>query len=87
MGGSGTWNSIDDILLPDADMNRTPDPEDVIFMKSNNCTAFPENKRITIVGLSNIVVVESGNDILVMDKNSSQEVRQVVEIIKNKNES
>ena len=83
----GTWNSIDDILAPDADMNRTPDTEDVIFMKSKNCTAFPEDKRITIVGLSNIVVVESGNDILVMDKNSSQDVRQVVEIIKKKNKS
>lgn len=78
----GTWNAIDDILIPDSDINRTPDAKDVIFINSKNCTAFPENKRITIVGLSNVVVVESGNDILVMEKNSAQEVRKVVEIIK-----
>jgi len=78
----GTWNSIDDILAPDEHMNRTPEARDVIFMNSKNCTAFPESKRITLVGLSNVVVVESGNDILVMEKNSSQEVRKVVEIVR-----
>ena len=51
-------------------------------MNSENCTAFPEKKRITLVGLKNVVVVESGNDILIMEKNSSQEVRKVVEIVK-----
>jgi mannose-1-phosphate guanylyltransferase len=80
----GTWNAIDDILHPDEHDNRTPDEKDVIFINSTKCTAFPENKRITIVGLSNVVVVESGNDILVMEKNSAQEVRKVVELIKNK---
>jgi mannose-1-phosphate guanylyltransferase len=78
----GTWNAIDDILEPDSNVNRTPDVDDVIFINSSNCTAFPETKRITLVGLSNVVVVESGNDILVMEKNSAQEVRQVVEILK-----
>lgn len=78
----GTWNSIDDILQPDEHLNRTPSAQSVIFMNSENCTAFPEKKRITLVGLKNVVVVESGNDILIMEKNSSQEVRKVVEIVK-----
>ena len=78
----GTWNAIDDILEPDNNNNRTPDPGDVIYINSNNCTAFPETKRITLVGMSNVVVVESGNNILVMEKNSAQEVRQVVDILK-----
>jgi mannose-1-phosphate guanylyltransferase len=81
----GTWNSIDDILTPDNNMNRTPEPERVIFINSKNCTAFPEEKNISIVGLENVVVVESGGDILVMEKNSSQEVRKVVEIVKKRN--
>ncbi len=78
----GSWYSIDGILAPNGNNNRTPDKENVIFLDSNSCSAFPENKRITLIGLSNVVVIESGNDILVMDKNSSQKVRQVVEMLK-----
>ena len=81
----GSWYSIDGILSPNGNNNRTPSKENVIFLDSNGCTAFPENRRITLIGLSNVVVIESGNDILVMDKNSSQKVKQVVEMIKEKN--
>lgn len=83
----GSWNSIDDILNPDENMNRSPERERVILVDSKNCSVFSENKRIALVGLSNIVVVESGNDILVMDKNSSQKVRDVVAIVKKANSS
>ena len=79
----GSWKSIDDILAPDENMNRTPQGDRVIFVDSKNCSVFPESRRITILGLSNIVVVESGNDLLVMDKSASQEVRRVVDIINN----
>lgn len=78
----GSWNSIDDILPPDENMNRSPEMKKIIFLDSNNCSAFTEGRRIALVGLSNIVVVESGNDILIMDKNSSQKVREVVERVK-----
>lgn len=81
----GTWNAIDDILVPDENMNRTPEPDRVIFINSQNCTAFPEEKNISLVGLDNVVVVESGGDILVMEKNSAQEVRNVVEMVKKRN--
>ena len=40
--------------------------------------------RIAVVGTSNLVVVQSGNDILVIDKDSSQDVRAVVDIIRKK---
>ncbi|HON76886.1 MAG TPA: mannose-1-phosphate guanylyltransferase [Spirochaetota bacterium] len=78
----GSWYSIDGILPANGNNNRTPEKDKVIFLDSSDCSAFPEGKRITLIGLSNIVVIESGNDILVMDKNSSQKVRRVVEIVK-----
>ncbi|TAL38020.1 MAG: mannose-1-phosphate guanylyltransferase, partial [Spirochaetes bacterium] len=76
----GSWNSIDDILKPDESMNRGPEVERMIFIDSRNCSVFTEKSRVALVGLSNLVVVESGNDILIMDKNSSQKVRDVVAI-------
>ncbi|NLV66444.1 MAG: mannose-1-phosphate guanylyltransferase, partial [Spirochaetes bacterium] len=55
-----------------------------IFVKSGNCTIMSEGMRIAVVGVSNIVVVQSGNDILVIDKDASQDVRTVVDIVKGK---
>lgn len=80
----GSWKAVDDILQPDAECNRTQSPENAIFVKSGNCTLMSEGMRIAVVGVSNIVVVQSGNDILVIDKDSSQDVRTVVDIVKGK---
>jgi mannose-1-phosphate guanylyltransferase len=83
-GDLGSWNSIDDILPADENMNRSPFKDRLIAVDARNNTVFSEGKRVAIVGVSNVVVVESGDSILVMDKNSSQKVRQVVEIIRSK---
>ncbi len=80
----GSWKAIDDILDPDDDGNRSPDIDKSIFVNSKNCSTFSEKKRISVVGLSNVVVVEAGDEILVIDKDASQDVRKVVEIVRNK---
>ena len=80
----GSWKAIDDILAPDSEGNRTPESDSTIFVHSDNCSVFSEGMRIAVVGVSNLVVVQAGNDILVMDKESSQDVRKVVDIIKKK---
>ncbi|HPS56664.1 MAG TPA: mannose-1-phosphate guanylyltransferase [Spirochaetota bacterium] len=80
----GSWKAVDDILQPDDECNRTQSPKNAIFVKSGNCTIMSEGMRIAVVGVSNIVVVQSGNDILVIDKDSSQDVRAVVDIVRGK---
>lgn len=81
-GDLGSWNSIDDILRPDAEGNRSPSGGRAIFVGARDCSVFAETKRVAVVGLSNVVVVQSGNDILVMEKNASQRVREVVDIVR-----
>lgn len=78
----GSWKAADDILDPDESRNRTQSPDNAIFIKSANCTIMSEGMRIALVGVSNLVVVQSGNDILVIDKDSSQDVRAVVDIVR-----
>ncbi len=78
----GSWKSVDDILDPDNNRNRTQSPENSIFVESGDCTILSEGMRIALVGVSNLVVVQSGNNILVIDKDSSQSVRTVVDIIR-----
>ncbi|MCP4137583.1 MAG: NTP transferase domain-containing protein [bacterium] len=80
----GSWKSIDDILPANSDNNRTPVDDKAIFVNSDNCSVFTEGMRVSVVGLSNIVVVEAGGEILVINKDSSQDVRKVVDIVKEK---
>jgi mannose-1-phosphate guanylyltransferase len=80
----GSWKSIDDILAPDSDGNRSPRPEKTIFVESKNCSVFTEDARISVVGLSDVVVIQAGSDIMVIHKDSSQDVRKVVDIVRKK---
>lgn len=77
----GSWNSIDEIIDPDTDNNRAPDRQNSVFISSENCSVFSESGRIALVGVKNLVVVKSNGSILIMDKDSSQKVREVVEIV------
>ncbi len=81
----GSWKSIDDILPPDGSRNRSPEKEMAIFLNSENCSVFTENSRISVVGLSNIVVVQAGNEILVINKDSSQDVKIIAGMVKKQN--
>ncbi len=78
----GSWKSIDDILPPDGNSNRSPEKEMAIFLNSDNCSVFTENSRISVVGLSNIVVVQAGNEVLVINKDSSQDVKIIAGMVK-----
>ncbi|HNV46627.1 MAG TPA: mannose-1-phosphate guanylyltransferase [Spirochaetota bacterium] len=80
----GSWQSIDDILPHDAKKNRTPERSGAIFIDSENCSVVSENLRVALIGLSNVFVVQDGDNILVMDKAASQDVRKVVDVIKKK---
>ncbi len=77
----GSWNSIDEMIEPDENNNRNTGTAPV-YISSNNCSVFSEGKTIALVGVNDLVIAESGNNILIMNRNNSQEVRKVTEIIK-----
>ena len=79
----GSWQSIDAILASDNNENRSPQTDKAIFLNSRNCSVFSESSRISVVGLENIVAVQAGDDILIINKQNSQDVKKVVEIINN----
>ena len=81
----GSWSSIDEIITPDECSNRCAENSSHIFVSSNNCSVFSEGKTIALVGVKNLVIVESGDNILVINKDNNQDVRKVVDIVKNRN--
>jgi mannose-1-phosphate guanylyltransferase len=78
----GSWKSIDDILPADGNGNRSPEKDRALFLNSKDCSVFTENRRISVVGLADVIVVEADGEILVINKDSAQDVKKIVEMVK-----
>lgn len=51
---------------------------------SENCTVFGEKRFIITFGVKDLIIVDSDDVLLVMDKSKDQEVKYLVDVIKNK---
>ena len=73
----GSWSAIYDISAKDSSGNALRG--DVIAVESVNCMVYSPNKLTAIVGLKDIVVVETGDALLVVPRDRAQDVRKIVE--------
>ncbi len=73
----GSWKALDEYLRREAGENIVRG--EGISIDSSNCMIFGGERVVAIVGVEDIIVVDSGDGILVLDKNKSQDVRKVVE--------
>lgn len=73
----GSWKALDEYLRRDRDENIFHG--DGIAVESSGCTVFGKDKVIAIVGVEDLIVVDSGDGILILNKDKSQDVRQVVD--------
>lgn len=53
---------------------------------SENCTIFGDHRFIIAFGVKDLIIIDSEDVLLVMDKNKDQEVKYLVDILKNKND-
>lgn len=60
-----------------------PEPRgDVIAIDTENCLLQSDGLRIAAVGVHDLIVVASGNDVLILPRGQSQDVKRVVEALK-----
>ncbi|MBE6610221.1 MAG: mannose-1-phosphate guanylyltransferase [Ruminococcaceae bacterium] len=72
----GTWAAIPDIQRPDSNGNYITG-EAVALESSGNIVEVSKNKMVALLGVKNMVVVESGNAILVCHKDYAQRIKEV----------
>ncbi|MGH7900359.1 MAG: mannose-1-phosphate guanylyltransferase [Thermodesulfobacteriota bacterium] len=78
----GNWQSLDEFL-------RKKDQEnisigDYISLDSSSNLLYSDKKKIAIVGVKNLVVVDTDDAILVLDKTSAQKVKDLVDSLPKK---
>ncbi|CAM8367379.1 {ManC} Mannose-1-phosphate guanylyltransferase [Candidatus Methylopumilus universalis] len=72
----GSWDAV--WQVGDKDKNQNVTYGDTLLENTKNSLVYADHKLVSVVGLDNIVVIETSDAILVMDRNQSQEVKLLV---------
>jgi mannose-1-phosphate guanylyltransferase len=76
----GAWDAL--YVYADKDAYNNVLLGDVMSEGSNNCLIRSESRLVAAVGVSDLVIVETADAVLVMDKNNAQDVKKIVKRIK-----
>lgn len=76
----GSWNAMGELTASDGNGNRF-DGEVLTWQSNNNYVLSPE-RLISLVGVDNLIVVDTPDAILVADKNHVQDVKHIVSQLK-----
>jgi mannose-1-phosphate guanylyltransferase/mannose-1-phosphate guanylyltransferase/mannose-6-phosphate isomerase len=76
----GSWDALHAISAGDDGGNVVDG--DVIAIDSRNCLIRSDGARIAMVGVDDLIVVASGNDILILPRGRSQDVKVLLEAMK-----
>lgn len=80
----GSFNALPDVRPVDANDNVVSGSNSIVI-DSRGCVVLGEGKRVVaVVGMTDVVVIETGDSVLVLPKEKSQDVRKVVEVLKAK---
>lgn len=79
----GSWDVLWEVL--DKDESGNVVKGNVLFIDTADSLVFGSDKLITLVGVKDLIVVETGDALLVCDKNASQDVKKLVEKLEKEN--
>ncbi|WP_150525761.1 mannose-1-phosphate guanylyltransferase/mannose-6-phosphate isomerase [Roseibium sediminis] len=81
----GSWSAIWDVLEKDADGNSGLG--DTRFLNSSNCLAYADDGLVSVIGLQDVLVVATRDSVLVAHKDKAQDVKKIVDSLKQEGRS
>ncbi len=73
----GSWKAISELYESDSTGNQIRGK--AVLVEAKNCFVQGENRLVAAVGVDDLVIVDTGDAVLVADKERAQEVKQVVD--------
>lgn len=77
----GSWSALWDVMKKDPEGNASTG--DVVSVDTHNCLLHSGSRLITTVGIDNLVVVETSDAVMIVSKDRVQDVKTIVEKLKN----
>lgn len=78
----GSWDALHALSDTDNVGNSCAGEGDMIVIDSTNCLVRSDGARVALIGVEDLIVVASGNDILILPRGRSQDVKKVTEHLK-----
>jgi len=79
----GSWTALHDVLEKDADGNTTTG--DVLLESCRGTYAVARSRLVALVGVTDVIVVETGDAVLVVARERAQDVKKIVDALKRAN--
>jgi mannose-1-phosphate guanylyltransferase/mannose-6-phosphate isomerase len=79
----GSWDAV--WQVGDKDKNQNVTYGDTLLENTKNSLVYAGHKLVSVVGLDNIVVIETSDAILVIDRNQTQKVKMIVDSLQLQN--
>lgn len=80
----GSWESLYDVLPSDTDGNVVASPQALLLHSQGTLVFAPESRRLIVaIGAQDLIIVDTGDVLLVCPKDQAQNVRQAVDALKN----
>jgi mannose-1-phosphate guanylyltransferase/mannose-1-phosphate guanylyltransferase/mannose-6-phosphate isomerase len=76
----GSWDALH--AISDMDEAGNVHQGEVIAIETANCLVRSDGVRVALVGVEDLIVVASGNDVLILPRGRSQEVKKLIEAMK-----
>lgn len=71
----GSWSAVGDLSTPDASGNRVEG--EALLHDSGNCYIQSNGRMVGVVGLNNIIVIDTPDAVLVADRSRAQDVKHI----------
>lgn len=78
----GSWDAISQLTLPDELDNRIEG--NAILHEANNCYVQSDDRLVALIGVENLMVVDTADALLVVKKSHAQQVKHIYAILKAK---
>jgi mannose-1-phosphate guanylyltransferase len=78
----GSWGTLLEVLDADEAGNVVRGPDPVFTLDTSNTLIYTAGRLVAAIGLENLVIVDSGDALLICPKERAEEVRHVVEWLK-----
>jgi mannose-1-phosphate guanylyltransferase len=76
----GSWDALESVLMPDVHGNLTA-KSDTLIVDSTNNIVYCEDKLVAMVGVDDLVVVDTGDVLLIGHRKQMQKVKDAVNIL------
>jgi mannose-1-phosphate guanylyltransferase len=81
----GSWDAVYEIK--EKDKNGNVIIGDVITMNTKNSYIYSRKNLISTIGVKNLIIIQSKNAILIVNRNESEKVKDLVDLLERKNHS